>query len=232
MKLGLAVVLSAAVPLAVAADSSGLVLLNEPGGRPRLVNTPNTLLQADGNLVPRGGYRRREQLWPMVREIAAFHGLDPNLVDLVIRMESGYNTRAVSHKGAQGLMQLMPGTAAMYGVSDVFDPRENIQAGVRYLRDMLQRYNSNLTLALAAYNAGPGAVDRHGGVPPFRETRNYVDSIMSAYQGGNTVALGGGFGTASRLGPPPQAFTDADGRTVITNTPQTGAPAVGRRLGL
>jgi len=232
MKLGSALILAVIFPAATVVEGRDLVLLTEPDGRLLIVNSPNSLTAGSGNRVPAGPVDRREQVWPMVREVAASHGLDPNLVDLVIRMESGYNTRAVSRKGARGLMQLMPATAAMYGVQDVFDAKENVQAGVRYLRDMLQRYSSNLTLALAAYNAGPGAVDRYGGVPPFRETRNYVDSIMGAYQGRQAGVLAGGFGAAAQRGPPPRALQGQDGRVVITNTPETGGQAVRRRLGL
>lgn len=232
MKLGAAVVLAMLAPLAAASDSMGLILLTDPDGRPRLVNGPGGVPRVSTGAVPAGATERRALLLPIVREIAASHGLDPNLVDLVIRMESGYNPRAVSHKGAQGVMQLMPATASLYGVSDVFDARQNIEGGVQYLRDMLLRYQSNLSLALAAYNAGPGAVDRYGGVPPFRETRNYVDSILGAYRGGASPLLGGGFGTSVRRGPPPRAVQDADGRVVISNVPPSAAPAVNRRLRL
>ena len=111
---------------------------------------------------------------------AARHALDPDLVRAVIRVESGWNPRAVSRKGAMGLMQLMPATAAEYGVADPFDPDENIRAGVAYLRRLIDRFDGNTELALAAYNAGPGAVEKyHRTVPPYRETRSYVRRIVS-----------------------------------------------------
>ncbi len=111
---------------------------------------------------------------------AARHALDPDLVRAVIRVESGWNPRAVSRKGAMGLMQLMPGTAAEYGVADPFDPDENIRAGVAYLRRLIDRFDGSTELALAAYNAGPGAVEKyHRTVPPYRETRSYVRRIVS-----------------------------------------------------
>jgi soluble lytic murein transglycosylase-like protein len=100
------------------------------------------------------------------------------LIHAVIRQESGYDPYAVSHKGAKGLMQLMPATAKRFGVKDVFDPAENVQGGVKYHRQLLDRYDGDRRLALAAYNAGEGAVDRFGGVPPYRETEDYVDRIV------------------------------------------------------
>ncbi len=111
---------------------------------------------------------------------AAYH-LDPDLVNSVIHAESGFNAHAVSPKGARGLMQLMPGTANKLGVNDAFDSQANVDGGSRYLRELLERYNFDLVKALAAYNAGPQRVDQYGGVPPFRETRNYVARIVHEY---------------------------------------------------
>jgi len=111
---------------------------------------------------------------------AAYH-LDPDLVNSVIHAESGFNSRAVSPKGARGLMQLMPGTANELGVNDAFDPQANVTGGSRYLRELLERYNFDLVKALAAYNAGPQRVEQYRGVPPFRETRAYVARIVHEY---------------------------------------------------
>lgn len=114
-----------------------------------------------------------------VEKYARLNGLDPRLVRAVIQQESGGNPRAVSTAGAQGLMQLMPETAALYGVRDSFDPEQNIAAGTRHLAGLLREFHGDLPLALAAYNAGVGAVRRHGGIPPYTETRQYVQRILS-----------------------------------------------------
>jgi len=117
----------------------------------------------------------------IVREAAERHHVDPALVRAVIETESNWNPRAYSHKGAGGLMQLIPTTAQRFGAYDVFNPQQNIDAGVKYLRTLLERYNGNLDLALAAYNAGEGAVERAHGIPAYRETRNYVQRVQEAY---------------------------------------------------
>jgi soluble lytic murein transglycosylase-like protein len=114
----------------------------------------------------------------LIRQHSSLQAIRADLVRAVIQVESGFNPRAVSPKGAKGLMQLMPATAAQYGVLDPFNPAENIRAGVRYLRTLLDKYNDNEQLALAAYNAGPKAVDRYGSkIPPYKETQRYVQKI-------------------------------------------------------
>jgi hypothetical protein len=123
----------------------------------------------------------RDGVEKLVKEAAERHRVDPALVRAVIETESNWNPRAVSRKGAGGLMQLIPTTAQRYGAHDLFNPEQNIDAGVRHLKSLLERYNGNLDLALAAYNAGEGAVDRAGGIPHYRETKNYVQKVQNAY---------------------------------------------------
>ncbi|MFP5246026.1 MAG: lytic transglycosylase domain-containing protein [Thermoanaerobaculia bacterium] len=117
-----------------------------------------------------------------MEEAGRAHGIDPRLLAAVARRESAWNPNAVSNAGACGLMQLMPATARFLGVRNVFDPRENIFGGARYLRTLLDTFNGDLDLALAAYNAGPGAVENYRGVPPYRETRAYVKAVRANYE--------------------------------------------------
>lgn len=125
----------------------------------------------------------RSNLDALIRQNGARHGVDPYLIFLVMEEESHFNPRAVSPKGARGLMQLMPGTGARFGVRNAFNPAENISGGVRYLKQLLQTYNGRVDLVLASYNAGEGAVAKYGHrVPPYRETRNYVKRIGGRYR--------------------------------------------------
>jgi soluble lytic murein transglycosylase-like protein len=139
---------------------------------------------------PAGSRAVREQFEPLVREYAARHALRPDLVRAVIQVESGFDPRARSPKGAMGLMQLMPDTARELGVNDPYDPADNIRGGTKYLRQLLDRFDGDEELALAAYNAGPGAVARYGRqIPPYRETREYVKKVGAVDR--HTAAVGG-----------------------------------------
>jgi hypothetical protein len=150
----------------------------------------------------------------IVRDAAARHDLDPALVKAVISTESGWNSQAVSRKGAVGLMQLIPGTAQRFGVNNAFDPAQNVEGGTTYLKSLLDRYNGDLSKSLAAYNAGEHAVDMHGGVPAYRETQQYVQKVTEAY-------FRPGSGRNSTLWSPPRPpvrkEVDAKGRVIFTN---------------
>ncbi|MGH2688423.1 MAG: transglycosylase SLT domain-containing protein [Actinomycetota bacterium] len=154
-----------------------------------------------------------------IREAAERYGVQADLIKAVIRVESGFNSRAISPKGARGLMQLMPGTASVLGVRDSFDPRQNIDGGVRHLRGLIDRFGSDLKLALAAYNAGEHAVVSHGGIPPFRETRDYVTRILGLFS--PTPVFAAPVAPVPEPEPPQQTFRleSADGTITYTNIP-------------
>jgi len=121
----------------------------------------------------------KEKFSPLIQQAAKEHNMDPKLLSAVIEKESGFNPNAVSQKGAMGLMQLMPGTAQELGVNNPLNPQENIRAGTKYLSSLLNRYHGDVALALSAYNAGPGNVEKFKGIPPFKETQNYVRGIVN-----------------------------------------------------
>ena len=154
-------------------DSSGVLTLSD---RPQNAAARALTVPVGSPLVARSNPHYE----PLIRQHASQHGLRPELVRAVIQVESAFNPQAVSPKGAMGLMQLMPATAKRFGVIDPFNPAENIRAGVSYLRQLLERYDHDEQLALAAYNAGPRAVDKYGSkVPPYKETQNYVRKITN-----------------------------------------------------
>ena len=151
----------------VPASSSRLSASAQPARSPFARNTPSMASPVNLNEV--------------VNSASGRYRLDPDLVNSVIKAESGFKVRAVSPKGAQGLMQLMPGTASQLGVPNAFDPQANVEGGTKYLRELLERYNFDLVKALAAYNAGPQRVEQFGGVPPYYETRAYVARIVKDF---------------------------------------------------
>jgi soluble lytic murein transglycosylase-like protein len=173
------------VPLGVAqAPAETIYICKRKDGVPLYTNIPTEC-----------GYPREIRRWgeertpgkapgldELIRSVALRHGVEPELVRAVIKVESDFDARARSRKGAQGLMQLMPETARLHNVIDAYDPGENVEGGVRHLRLLLDTYGGDLQLALAAYNAGIQAVERYGGIPPFPETRHYVRRVLSYYQ--------------------------------------------------
>jgi soluble lytic murein transglycosylase-like protein len=163
-------------------DANGTLVVSD-----RVIDQPTDVYQVEGapryvstTPVAAEATSARELYEPYVLEYSNRHSLRPELVRAVIQVESGYNARALSPKGAMGLMQLMPNTARMLGVQRPYDPEQNIRGGTRYLRLLLDKYDGSEELALAAYNAGSGAVDRYGrNIPPYRETRDYVRKVGS-----------------------------------------------------
>lgn len=191
------------------ADAAGLQASTDGEGRTFVTNvTGDGGLTASAQVAaPSERQKRRQDIRPIVEAAAMRYKLSRRLLEAVIEVESSFDRYALSSKGAQGLMQLMPDTARDLGVRDVWDPADNVDGGARYLRQMLDRFDQNLTLALAAYNAGPGAVERAGGVPRIPETQNYVVKIRSA--------LGGATGRAVR------AVIEDGGTLRLTNTGHT-----------
>ena len=152
-----------------------------------LITNPSTRVNAQiyansaSSLSAKPDYTSKTKIKELISRVSKKHGVDEKLVNALVKQESGFNPDAKSKVGALGLMQLMPATAKGLGVTDPMDPEQNVEGGVKYLKSMLDKYNGNIILALAAYNAGPGAVDKYDGVPPYKETQNYVRSILATY---------------------------------------------------
>ncbi|HSP07531.1 MAG TPA: transglycosylase SLT domain-containing protein [Acidobacteriota bacterium] len=165
---------------AVSAESGNILVKQDPNGRTIYYNIPS---HSSGD--PQGIYYSEhvQDYQAMIEKISPKYGVDPELVKAVIQVESNYDQRAVSRKGAKGLMQLMPDTAARYGVRSIFDPSQNIEGGVRYLKDLIALFNSDLRLTLAAYNAGENCVQKINDVPDYVETQNYVRKVLALYNG-------------------------------------------------
>jgi soluble lytic murein transglycosylase-like protein len=157
---------------------------DSPGGNPgyRWGTGSTSDPRSPSGLSEMSGGARTGAVAQLVQHMAPQYGLDPELVMAMIRQESNFNPMATSPKNAQGLMQLIPATAERFGVRDPYDPVENLKGGMKYFRWLLDRFGGSVELALAGYNAGEGAVDRHNGIPPYDETRNYVRRILSNYR--------------------------------------------------
>jgi hypothetical protein len=152
------------------------------GPVPNKVSTDTALSPEAGVTPEQTPEEYQDRFHPIIIEAASAHEVDPVLIKAVIMAESGYNPRAVSKKGAMGLMQLMPETAADLGVEDVFDPEQNIHGGVKYLKQLMTRFDGSVRLALAAYNAGTSKVRKYRGVPPYKATRFYIEKVLNLYR--------------------------------------------------
>ena len=194
-------------------DDDGVIHITDAPNDPRYRPVSGFSGTVSGWLRLPQGARFSSAFSEEIRETAVRYGVNPALVEAVIRIESAFNPWAVSSKGAQGLMQLMPRTASALGVRDAFNPRQNIEGGVRHLRYLLDKYPGNIPLALAAYNAGEGAVDSYGGIPPYAETQQYVQKILERTGDGQVKPA---------PGPPPPViyrYQDSDGALTFTNIP-------------
>ena len=169
--------------------------------------------------LPPGANLDRGQYAELIDSVAADNGVDPALVKAIIRAESNFDKRAVSRKGAQGLMQLMPGTAGRYAVGNAFDPAENIRGGVRHLRFLQDRFPGQLHLAVAAYNAGEGAVLRYKGIPPYTETQQYVSRVLRLYDQANVLPV-----SARRTGAADRASARSTTAKVYRQVGSDGTP--------
>lgn len=171
------------------------------------------LLPATQGANPRYRVLTAAELDKLIDETASRHGVDPNLVRAVIKVESNFDPRAVSRKGAMGLMQLMPTTARKLNVANPFDPQQNLEGGVRHLSELLSNYNGDVPLSLAAYNAGAGAVERSNGIPHYTETRNYVRRITELYGSGGGL----NFRSLSGVSAPIRVYRNAEGVLTFSN---------------
>jgi len=208
------------LPLAAKADQ--IAVLTDDQGRKIYVNTGETASQVDwmthsfrpGTTASSG--KTSPEINQMVEQSANRFKVDPGLVHAIIRVESGYDSQAVSSKGAMGLMQLVPATAQRFGVANPFDPKQNIEGGVNYLKHLLDLFGGDLPLSLAAYNAGEHTVQRSGGIPAIPETQNYVRKITSIYQGGD-ASIAARVPTNEPPKPPITRSVDAFGVVHFTN---------------
>ena len=197
-----------AAPAPVLTATASVPVVPVPARAPAITTKPRDL---------RGNRSSFQSIWDEMIQIAAKrHHVDPALVHAVIRVESNYNPMAVSPRGAKGLMQLVPATAKRFGVKNIFDPKANVDAGVRYLKYLIDMFGGDLRLSLAAYNAGEKAVDRHSGVPPYPETQDYLRRISEIYP--LSVNGRGQVVASTELATPIDKFVDGNGVVHFSNT--------------
>ena len=201
-------------------DESGRVVFTNLGtDRTPAASALSPLLQAAAKAASTSA-ARAELYAPLIEEAAGRYKINPDLVKAMIRVESNFNPEAVSIKGCKGLMQLLPDTAKRFGVKNIFDPTENLEGGVKYLRFLLDYFKNDLNLVLAGYNAGENAVTRHKGIPPYRETQDYVKKVTALYQ---PSADGLATDDMAEAAPPVNRkiyrVVQPDGRILFTNTP-------------
>jgi hypothetical protein len=212
-------------------DEQGVVHYTNVPGDPRYAFVRK---EADPTVVPKvapdggsGLFQGLRAYAQVIRAAAERYGVETRLVEAIVQAESAGNPTAVSPKGARGLMQLMPERAALLGVRNSFDPQQNVDGGVRHIRDLLQSFNGDVTLAVAAYNAGEGAVRSYGGVPPYAETREYVRRVRALYDGGTALTAK----AVALVSPPQRVYREVadDGTLTFTNLPpRSTAPGAGR----
>lgn len=166
-------------PVTTTTPSTNGTIADSIGGT--LEDTVNQITESVGDVYNSGSLKCSDELNRYFKEAADTYGIDVKLLKSIAYCESSFDPKNVSHSGAMGIMQLMPDTAASMGVSNAFDPYQNIMGGAKFFSMMLNRYDGNVSLALAAYNAGPGNVDKYGGIPPFKETQNYVPKVLGHY---------------------------------------------------
>ena len=195
-----------------AARSAAAEVTTYISGRPRTRGRSAAAADPNYSRVARGYRVTAAEIDSAIDQAAQKNHVDPNLVRAIVKVESNFNPGAVSRRGAMGLMQLMPDTARQLSVANPFDPQQNVNAGVRHLRYLLDNFNGDLRLSLAAYNAGAGAVERNKGVPPYAETRNYVKRITDLYWNHADTQLAGGYRAPVRM------YRGPDGVIRITNT--------------
>jgi hypothetical protein len=203
-------------------DDNGIVCYTDLplGKKADRIHKEKTSPAPEQNLNPRRNSKDSGDYHSIVHEKASNYNIDPSLIKAVIKTESNWNDRAVSKKGAIGLMQLMPSTANDMRVRNPFDPEENIEGGTKYLKYLIERFNGDITLALAAYNAGPKTVEKFGYVPPINETKQYVNRVLALYNGQTYYpsASSGDSAKSEKKSQPIYKIVLADGSVLFTNS--------------